>query len=68
MTNSEPNSVEVFVRDAVGGIYCHSCSELAYEAAAIKHAKWWTRQRASRMRACAPFKVVVTRYHDDSAA
>ena len=35
--------------------------------AAIKHARWWTRQKASRMRACAPFRVIVARYHDSSA-
>ena len=66
--NRLPNSVEVYVQDAVGGIYCHSCGDLAYEAASVKHARWWTRQRASRIRACAPFKVIVKRYFDESAA
>ncbi len=65
--NREPNSVAVFVRDAVGGIYCHSCGDIAYEAAAVKHARWWTRQRHSRMIAAAPFRVVVERYHDASS-
>lgn len=62
----EANSVVVYVQDAIGDKHCYSCCRLQYEAAAIKHAQWWTRQRASRMRAVAPFKVVAERYFDAS--
>lgn len=64
MTSPEPNSVEVYVRDAVGGIFCHSCSRIEYEASAIEHARWWARR--GRPGACRPLKVVVERYHDAS--
>lgn len=62
----EVNAVVVYVLDAIGDKYCYSASRLQYETAAIKHARWWTRQRASRMRAVAPFKVVAERYFDAS--
>lgn len=65
--NQQPNSVEVYVADAVGDRYCHSCSNLEYEQQAIKHARWWMRQR-NHPGAARPFRLVVSRYYDPSHA
>lgn len=62
---TEPNAVTVYVKDAVGSVYCHSCSDLRYERSAIEHARWWMRQRRIR-HACRPFTLVVERYFDGS--
>ena len=72
---SAPNSVLVYVEDAVGHKYCYSASDLAYEAQAKKHARWWMRQRrwlgfdgkSLPMGPCRPLKLVVERYYNASS-
>lgn len=69
---STPNSIEVYVADAVGDRYCHSCSDIKYEQQAVKHARWYMRQRNLKgfdgkpLSICRPLRLVVTRYHDPS--
>jgi hypothetical protein len=60
------NSVDVHVVDATGAVYCASCSSLAYEQAAIRHARWWMRQRKIGD-ACRPLRLHVERYLDPTA-
>lgn len=72
---SAPNSVVVYVQDAVGDKWCWSASDLKYEESAKKHARWWMRQRCFLgfdgkplpMGPCRPFKLVVERYYDASS-
>lgn len=67
------NSVEVFVQDAVGGIFCHSCSSIGLKVSAIKHARWYMGLRkhvgfdGKPLSICKPLKLVVRDYYDSSA-
>ena len=62
-----PNSVAIHVEDACGFKYCVSYRALAYEAAGIKHARWWMRQRQIGT-AVRPLRLVVERYCDPSSS
>jgi hypothetical protein len=57
---------DVHVVDATGAVYCVSCSSLAYEQAAIRHARWWMRHRKIGD-ACRPLRLHVERYFDPTA-
>jgi hypothetical protein len=69
----EPNSVVVYVTDAVGGKFCWSANRIEYEQAAVKHARWWMRQRqhigfdGKPVPIARPLKLHVERYFDASA-
>lgn len=59
------NAVVVYVEDACGYKYCWSASRIEYRDSAVKHARWWTRQRRIG-NAVRPLRVIVEEYRDDS--